>query len=152
MPTISDPLPDGVGRQVGDAGDNLLVGTDIDGQLFGLGGNDTLVGNGGSNYLEGNDSLTTGYSDPDSGNDLLPNEFAFDKDDGHDTIADINPACIVRLPLPDMPLPGDKVVPLGGTQDDIETVAGSVREFMGGDAQLHDVDTVITMVGFPPTK
>jgi hypothetical protein len=51
-----------------------------------------------------------------------------------------------------MPLPGDKIVPLGGTQDDIETVAGSVREFMGGDAQLHYVDTVITMVGFPPTK
>ena len=132
MPTISDPLPDGVGRQVGDAGDNLLVGTDIDGQLFGLGGNDTLVGNGGSNYLEGNDSLTTGYSDPDSGNDLLPNEFAFDKDDGHDTIADFNPACIVCLPLPAMPLPGNKTVLLGGTQDDIETVAGSVREFWAG--------------------
>jgi hypothetical protein len=94
MPTISDPLPDGAGRQVGDAGDNLLVGTDIDGQLFGL---------GGSNYLEGNDNLTTGYSDPDSGNDLLPNEFAFDKDDGHDTIADFNPAGIVCLPLPGMP-------------------------------------------------
>jgi Ca2+-binding RTX toxin-like protein len=153
MPKISDPVPEGVSRQVGDKEANLLAGTSLEDELFGLGGNDTLVGNGGSDYLEGgdgNDSLTSGVQGEDAVEDHSPDRFAFDKDDGLDTITDFNPACIVCFPIPGMPLPGDKIVLLGGTQPDIETVAGSVRESKGGDAQLHYGDTVITMVGFPP--
>jgi hypothetical protein len=144
MPKISDPLPEGVGRQVGDDGDNFLVGDSGRDRLFGLGGDDTLVGDDGEDYLEGgdgNDRLTGGWG--------TDNQFAFDKDDGLDTIAAFDAICMAcTWPAGTRP-PSDKIVLLGGTQDDIETVVGSVRVFNGNDSQFLYGDTVITMVGVP---
>jgi Ca2+-binding RTX toxin-like protein len=85
------PLPPAVAAQMGDEGDNDLVGDAPNDELFGLGGDDILVGADGDDTLEGgdgrddlfgdagDDSLEGGggsdYLDGGDGNDTLIGEF-----------------------------------------------------------------------------
>jgi Ca2+-binding RTX toxin-like protein len=150
MPTTFGPLPEGAAPQEGDDKDNLLVGTDGNDRLLGHGGNDTLVGNKGSDYLEGgdgDDTLTGDDGNPDS---LYTgfNDFAFEHDDGTDTITDFQVGCPVCLLLPNTPV--DEIVLKGGTQADIDAVVAGVTASPGGDAVLHYGETNIILAGYSP--
>jgi Ca2+-binding RTX toxin-like protein len=148
-----DPLSPAVAAQQGDEGDNILVGGAPNDDLFGNGGDDILIGKGGSDTLDGgngDDSLTGDFGIPGAnGQANLPDDYAFDKDDGLDTILDFDPTCPACTSLAGFPPPGDKIVLFGGTADDIEQVIDDVRILKGGDAELRYGDTFIHLVGFP---
>jgi Ca2+-binding RTX toxin-like protein len=136
----------------GDDGDDTLDGGDGNDDLFGDAGDDTLVGSGGSDYLDGgdgNDTLISEFRQPRTDQQTnLPDDFAFDKDDGSDTILDFDPTCPACTSLAGFPPPGDKIVLLGGTAADIEQVVKDVTILKGGDAELRYGDTFITLEGF----
>jgi Ca2+-binding RTX toxin-like protein len=129
--------------QKGTHQDDILTGTDGRDWLLGRGGDDILVAKGGRDYLEGG-----------NGNDILSGDgnywdeerFAFDKDDGNDTITDFVPQCEICIQI--FPGPeGDDIVLLGGTQEDIDAVTKGVTENPTGDAVLHYGETTITLAG-----
>jgi Ca2+-binding RTX toxin-like protein len=150
MSTTCAPLPETVALQEGDDKDNLLVGTDVDDHLLGHGGNDTLVGNEGSDYLEGGDGDDTLTGDDGSADSIYTgfDDFAFDKDDGTDTITDFQVGCPVCLLLPNTPV--DEIILKGGTQADINSLVAGVTASPDGDAVLHYGKTNIVLTGYSP--
>jgi hypothetical protein len=129
--------------QRGSNNSDFLLGTDDRDYLLGRGGDDILVAKGGRDYLEGgngDDWLSGG------GDSMVEDRFAFDKNDGHDTITDFVPQCeicILIFPGPE----GDRIVLLDGEQEDIAAVTKGVTETPAGDAVLHYGETDITLAG-----
>ena len=144
----------------GDGGDTVTgssIGDVLNGQaaadtISGGPGNDTITGGTGADTVnggDGNDTLISEFRQPRTDQQTnLPDDFAFDKDDGSDIITDFDPTCPACTSLAGFPPPGDKIVLLGGTAADIEQVVKDVTILKGGDAELRYGDTFITLEGF----
>ncbi len=99
----------------GDAGDDILVGSEFDDALTGSSGNDVIAGNGGADFIQGgpgDDSIEGG-----AGNDFLYGDAGADSIDGQG---------------------GDDVL-LGGLEGD-ELFGGDGDDYFGGVTSADEID------------
>jgi Ca2+-binding RTX toxin-like protein len=150
MTTTFEPLPEIANLIEGDDKDNILVGTETEDRMLGYCGDDILIGNEGSDYLEGGNGDDTLTGDDGVAGSLYTgfNDFAFDRDDGTDTITDFRVNCPACLLLPDSPV--DEIILKGGTQADIDLTVAGVTANPDGDAVLHYGETNIVLTGYRP--
>lgn len=152
MPAETDPIPP-VAALEGDDKDNVLAGGDNDDRLLGRGGNDTLTGNLGSDYLDGGDGDDTLTGDNAAALDSLYtgfNDFAFDRDDGTDTITDFKVACPACLMLPNTS--ADHIVLKGGTEADIDAAVKGATTNQDGNTVVTYGETKIVLTGVGPIE
>lgn len=128
----------------GDDWNNTLVGSPYQDEMYGYGGDDIVVGGYGEDYIDGNNgndllagASLEGFLDPE------PDIFVFDPDDGHDTITDFTPPSYDFL----FPSPGDQIVLLGGTPDDVWTMLASATTTVTNQMILVYGNTTIGLNG-----
>jgi Ca2+-binding RTX toxin-like protein len=134
---------------VGDDYNNTLVGSVGQDELYGYGGDDIIVGDFGEDHIDGsngNDLLAgaslEGFLDPE------PDIFVFDLDDGNDTITDFTPASYDYL----YPVPGDQIVLLGGTPNDVGNILASATTTVTGQTILVYGNTTVGLNGIDETE
>ena len=134
---------------VGDDYNNTLVGSVGQDELYGYGGDDIIVGDYGQDHIDGNNgndllagASLEGFLDPE------PDIFVFDPDDGNDTITDFTPASYDYL----YPVPGDQIVLLGGTPNDVGNILASATTTVTGQTILVYGNTTIGLNGIDETE
>lgn len=131
---------EGNDRLIGSLGGDFLTGGDGEDVLVGKGGDDELAGGERPSYAIAGSTGTVSHGRSD---DDEADEFHFGSDDGSDGIWDFAPG------TPDNPL--DKIVLLGGGQEDIDNVVASAEaEPNTGKATVFYGDTVIYLAGQSP--
>jgi Ca2+-binding RTX toxin-like protein len=129
---------------VGDDYNNTLVGSVGPDEMYGYGGDDIIVGDFGEDYIDGNNGndllagrSLDGFADPE------PDIFVFDPDDGNDTITDFTPPCYGCL----FPSPGDQIMLLGGTPNDVGIILASATTTVTNQTILVYGNTTIGLNG-----
>lgn len=118
MADDTDTNTAGFQLQTGTGDNDRLIGTHGMDRLLGQDGQDLLFGNLGRDYLEGGGGSDDLYGNR-GGDDRVEDRFVFDRDDGSDIIFDFVPPGSNMIKINPMP-EGDKIVLLGGTQEDID--------------------------------
>lgn len=127
----------------GDDLNNTLVGTPGQDEMYGYGGDDTLIGGFGEDYLDGgNGNDLLGGVSLEFKDDPEPDQFLFDREDGNDTITDFTPPSFSLFSSP-----GDKILLLDGTPQDVDNILASANTTNTGQTVLVYGNTTIGLNG-----